>query len=119
MCDNSIIHILDELTYYCYKNNSLEEMLRYKFRIHFNNENLSDELKEILDQNLRRELYKMGREEVLMCFANFLTDLPKTLDNLVFVCNELKIHNEKIGRMIPQIVKNNINSYINKIKGTE
>lgn len=50
MCDNSIVHIIEQLTYYCYKNNKIEEMLRYKFRIHFDNEHLSDKLKKVINQ---------------------------------------------------------------------
>lgn len=112
ICDHSIIHMIEQLTYYCYKNNKIEEMLRYKFRIHFDHEYLSDELEAVLDQRLRKELYRTGREEVLMCFSSkLLSDMPKTLDNLVYVCNGLQIHNEKISEMTPRIVKEYIDAY--------
>lgn len=112
MCDHSIVHIIEQLTYYCYKNNKIEEMLRYKFRIHFECEHLSDGLKAILDQNLRKELYRTVREEVLMCFSSkALSDIPKTLDNLVYVCNGLQIHNEKINEVTPRIIMEYIESY--------
>lgn len=112
VCDHVIVHTIDKLTYYCYKNRKIEEMLRYKFRIHFDNEFLSDNLKEVLDQNLRKELYKMVREEVLMCFSSkYMSDIPKTLDNLVYVCNELHIHNKKIGEITPRIIKENVKVY--------
>lgn len=112
VCDHAIVHTIEKLTYYCYKNGKTEEMLRYKFRIHFDNEYLSDSLKAILDQDLRRELHKIVREEVLMCFCcKFASDIPKTLDNLVFVCNELQIHNEKISEITPRIIKEQVEIY--------
>ncbi len=112
ICDHSIIHMIEQLTYYCYKNNKIEEMLRYKFRIHFDNEHLSDELDAILDQRLSKELYRTIREDVLMCFASkLLLDMPKTLDNLVYVCNGLQVHNEKIADITPRIVKEYIDAY--------
>lgn len=115
MCDKSIVHMIEDLTYYCYKNNKIEEMLRYKFRIHFDNEQLSVGLKEALNQQLTKELYRMERERVMMCISNnSLMDLPKTLDNLVFICNELQIHNEQLKKMTPRIVKDYVDEYLKK-----
>lgn len=113
VCDHVIVQTIDKLTYYCYKNNKIEEMLRYKFRIHFDNEFLSDKLKLVLDAGLRKELFKTVREEALMCFSSeFLSDIPKTLDNVVYVCNELQIHNEKISELTPVIIRENVEIYL-------
>ena len=112
MCDHSIVHIIEQLTYYCYKNNKTEEMLRYKFRIHFEKEYLSEELKTLLTSELRKELYRIEREEVLTCLSDrLLSDLPKTLDNLVYICNGLQMHNKEIERMSPRIVKDYVEKY--------
>lgn len=113
MSDKFIVYIIERLTYYCYKNDKTEEMLRYKFRIHLEDSRLSEGLKGVLDRNLRKELYKAQREKVLMCFSDkLLSDMPKTLDNLVYVCNALLIHNEKIRDMTPRVVKEYVDRYL-------
>lgn len=112
ICDHSILHNIEQLTYYCYENDKTEEMLRYKFRIHFENEHLSEKLKTLLTPELRKELYRTERDEVLMCLSDrLLPDLPKTLDNLVYVCNGLQIHNKGIEQMAPRIVKDHVKKY--------
>lgn len=117
MCDNSIVHIIERITYYCYKNDKVEEMLRYKFRIHFDDEYLSEDLRKLIDLSLRKELYKIVREDVLMCLANkSLIDIPKSLDNLVYICNGLQIHNKEIEKMTPKIIKEYIEKYQNREK---
>ena len=61
---------------------------------------------------MRKELYRIEREEVLMCLSSkSLADIPKTLDNLVYVCNELQMHNEEIEQMTPRIVKEYVERY--------
>ena len=112
MCDHVIVHTIEQLTYDCYKNDRPEEMLRYKFRIHLEDEHLSDKVKKLLDRDLTKELYKMDREKVLICFSDKrMSDIPKTLDNLVYTCNELQIRNAKISEIMPGVVRESLEKY--------
>ena len=73
---------------------------------------MSEKLKTLLTPELRKELYRTERDEVLMCLSDrLLPDLPKTLDNLVYVCNGLQIHNKGIEQMAPRIVKDHVKKY--------
>lgn len=112
VCDNSMLNILDRLTYKCYKGGKLEEMLRYKFRIHFTSDKVSDDLMKLVDQDIRKKIYRIDREAVLICIsANLLPALALTMDNVIYVCNELFIHDERIAENMPMLVREYMDSY--------
>lgn len=98
-CDWSILNIFDELSHRKYREKDWDAMLKNKFRIHVLEEPLSRELSELLStrSTLAYELYQIERSALL----DFLSDnrfvgMPLTLDNLVFLTNELFMHHEDI-----------------------
>lgn len=111
MCDNTIIQVLESLAYKCYKDTAIEEMFRYKFRIRLVDEMIRDELKEIIlaDSMLLKKFFRVEREEVLLFLtSDKITPIPRTLDNLIYICNEIQVKDKKIEEITPRLIKKNV-----------
>ena len=83
-------------------------MLRNHLRIHFKDSAMSPELTKLLDndQNLAKELFRCEREPLLLCLSNKkMISFPRTMSNIVFLINELSIHNECIFSLTPPLLK--------------
>lgn len=107
MCDASIIHLMDRMTYNAYSKRSVEDMLRYKFRIRFSKDTMSEELSNVFRENheLLKSFFKLERREVLMVVSNHdFSRVPKTMDNLVYLCNEFWIKDKYIKSITPQFL---------------
>ncbi len=110
-CDWSMLNIFDELAYRKYREKDWTAMLKNKLRVHVGEEPLCRQLSDLFSQRpeLAAELYQLDRGSLL----DFLSDdhfpgMEITLDNLVFVMNELFMHHEQISAMTPQQLKEDI-----------
>lgn len=115
VCDNTIISILESLAYQCYKDNKIKEMFRYKLRIHMQKEELKSELSELLgeDNGLLKKFYRLERGELLQILADStFANIPVTLENVIYICNALQIHNESITRMMPNLIEKCVKQYL-------
>ena len=82
-------------------------MFRFKFRIHFANDSMNPELLNYLKANKRilKEFYKIERKDVLGLMANSeLEVIPKSMDNILFICNKIWVKDEMIQSRIPVIL---------------
>ena len=108
ICDRSMVNLLERLAYRNYKSMQIEAMIRNKFRLRFANSAISVPLLEFLqkDQELVKTLYRLEREEPIRFFARDLSDgIPLTIDNMVFVCNELCIERKDLEDRTPMIIR--------------
>lgn len=108
ICDRSMVNLLERLAYRNYKSMQIEAMIRNKFRLRFANFAISVPLLEFLqkDQELVKTLYRLEREEPIRFFASDLSDgIPLTIDNMVFVCNELCIERKDLEDRTPMIIR--------------
>ena len=108
ICDRSMVNLLERLAYRNYKSMQIEAMIRNKFRLRFANSAISVPLLEFLqkDQELMKTLYRLEREEPIRFFASDLSDgIPLTIDNMVFVCNELCIERKDLEDRTPMIIR--------------
>ena len=103
-CDWSMLNIFEELTKRKYREKDWTAMLKNKLRIHVEDEPLSEDLCRLLSnrQDLAAELYQIDRRSLL----DFLSDdrfpgMALTLDNLVFLTNELFMLHDEISAMAP------------------
>lgn len=105
-CDFEILREINDLSYDCYKRRKIVEMLRYKFRIRLENEQISDELLQYIKENdsFFKNLFRVERGKILCCISNSdISIMPKSLNNLIFICNELEIHDSKVSSMMSEI----------------
>lgn len=107
-CDWSIISMFDQLAHKKYKNAEWESMLRNKLRLRFAENSLNVKIMEVLnsDREFAKELLRLNRAELIVSLSKEpLSSIPKSLDNIVYISNELFIHNETIMSLMPPILK--------------
>lgn len=89
--DWGMLQLFNDLTFNNYKKKEWNEMIKHKFRIRFQKDNLSDEIVSILNQNtsLAKKIYRYSRQELLSFLFLSKLNIPLTLNNIVFIINEL------------------------------
>lgn len=119
ICDHEIVRNLDDLAYDCYKRGQIQQMLRYKLRIHLDSEEISDEILNIIKNTdgFLKSMYKVNREELLCCISHpEMTGLPRTLENIIFVYNKLYLNNEKIEKLESPLLSRKLDKGLNGFK---
>ncbi len=110
-CDWAIINILDQLAYQKYKSGDWNAMLRNHLRIRTDNSNLSSAISTLFDkdQQLAKDYLKLDRKQFLLQLSNpNIRTFPKSLNNIVFLANELVIQNPSIAEITPPFIKEHI-----------
>lgn len=104
VCDHNIMAICEQLAYKKYKEKDWDSMVRNKFRLRFIHQSLDKELDNILSDNLElaKALFRFEREQLVCFFAE--NSMPRTCSNVVYVINEIQLHNEKISSMVPSAI---------------
>ena len=118
-CDWAIQRILEQLAYRKYQEKDWESMLRNKLRMRFTDQPLDKRLHKIFNENGEdaKQLYRANRNEFLLFLSyDQAMSLPKDLNNIVYLLNELFIHNMEISALIPTPLKDNIESVKNILK---
>ncbi len=102
ICDDNIMSICERLAYRKYKEKSWASMLRNKFRLRFMHQALDSSLQKILseDAELAKALYRFERQRFICFFAE--NNIPKTFNNIIYVINEIQLHNKDISQLAPQ-----------------
>lgn len=119
VCDRNMVNLLERMAYQNYKNMQIEAMIRHKFRLRFENSEISVPLWEFLmkDGELVKQLYRTDREEPIRFFASPLSDgIPLTIDNLVLVCNELRLGRKELEDRTPMLIKERTDKWQQKQK---
>lgn len=110
-CDWAILNILDQLAYQKYKLGDWDAMLRNHLRIHMDNKKLSNAIVELFDSNhnLGKEFLRVDRRKFLLCMSNTkLHPIPRSLDNMVYIINELLINDSGLSDITPEFIKTHI-----------
>ena len=110
---------MDRMAYNAYTNRAAEEMFRYKFRIHFSEDAMSDGLSNIFrdKHELLKSFFRLERDKVLRAVSNREFGIvPKTMDNLVYLCNELWINDEDIKSFMPMVIASRLEKIKNQLK---
>ena len=111
ICDHEIVRNLEDLAFDCYKKRQIRQMLRYKLRIHLLDETISEEIIKIISdsQDILDALYRLNRETVLCILAEpEMISFPRTMENIIKLCNKLYIHDKQIDELTPNKLSNKI-----------
>jgi len=110
-CDWAILNVTDSLAYQKYKAKDWESMIRNHLRIHMDGTPLSNEIKQIFNEDLKlaKDFYRVDRQSILV----YLSDenmfvFPNKMDNYIFLINELLIKNDKISDITPSFLKEKV-----------
>lgn len=105
----TMIKIFDELAYSHYKGGDISAMIRQKFRLRFSDHNISEALKLILKaDDLAKKIFRLDRSEIIMLMNKKDYNFPVTVENFIYFCNLLKIRNEAISSITPNLMKEEI-----------
>lgn len=106
--DWTMVQIFETLSYRHYKNKAVESMIRAKFRIRIKSGEFDSKINDalILDDDLRRSLFKINRQDFLIRFLQSNVIMPLTMNNIVFFLNYVFLKNTKLNELTPlQLLK--------------
>ena len=105
ICDNNILSICENMAYKKYKEKEWEAMLRHKFRLRLRHTPLANDIREVLDENsdVAKALYRYDREKIIDFLYN--NSIPLNCNNIVFIANQLSVHNQRLETMVPERIK--------------
>lgn len=111
--DWSILKLFEHLSYQHYRNNSWSAMVRTKFRIRLIDFEVDPALHEILNaqSEISKELFRIGRDEVIVFILQNYIPIPLTLNNLLFLINHFFIKDIRIQQIIPEVINEQLKSY--------
>jgi hypothetical protein len=88
-------------------------MLRNKYRLRFDLSPLRTDIATLFDEdsNLAKRIFRIERHEIINPIIN--TNVLNTIsfNNIVFLCNYLKIKDDKIYELTPDILKDDFRVY--------
>lgn len=110
-CDWAILNVLDQLAYQKYKAGDWEAMLRNHLRIRMDGSGLSEKIKSIFDSNqvLAKDFFRVDRKKLLLYLSNpYILFFPLNLNSIVFLTNELIIHDPALSAITPKLITDHI-----------
>lgn len=110
-CDWSILSLFDKLAYKNYQSKKWEAMLRNKLRIRMKGNKLNDNIRKVFenDKNTSKRFFRIDREKFVFQLASKrICNIPKTIDNIVYIANFMYVHNEEIDSITPSIIKSKL-----------
>ncbi|MGV8018722.1 MAG: RelA/SpoT family protein [Ignavibacteria bacterium] len=111
----SMLQLFEDLAYKSYKNNDPVSLLKNKIRLRFKNDEISDELRHILQKYECRNLKKFSRDKLIRKILNSKINIPMNLSNLIFIINHVFLKNDeikKINKKQSQFIFDEINEFI-------
>lgn len=102
-CDWAVIKLFEELSWRHYKAKEWLPMLRSKFRLRWQSQDLDQNLKELLDRDsqLSKSIFRIDRTALLSKIISNKIDLPITPSNLIYISNHFSIKSDEIKIMTP------------------
>lgn len=113
-CDWAMESLLDEKAYCHYKNKEWEDMIRNKLRIRLKNNFLNKEIVDCFTNHpvIAKEFFRANRIDFLLKMTDVSTPIPLTLDNVIYLLNEFQIHNDIVGTLTPDIIKEKVKNVL-------
>ena len=104
-CDWMSIRIFEDMAFRKYGENSVLALIHAKFRLKIQKStSQNSELMSVIegDRQLKKEIFKVKREEFLEKMLEESIDLPLTPENIIFLCNRFFINETKISDCEPR-----------------
>lgn len=111
ICDHNIMSICEQLAYKKYKEKDWDSMIRNKFRLRFAHQQLDARLLQILSANpkLAKNILRFDRAKLINYFAE--NTIPRNCNNVVYIINEIQLHNKSIANMTPEVIVEKCKNY--------
>lgn len=111
--DRALKALFDDLAYSHYKNKEWQAMLRTKFRLHFKDKELDNQIHTFLntDRELAKQIYKADREEIMRKIGYSKLNIPISFDNIVYIINHLYLGLDVINNIVPKNISIDLNNW--------
>lgn len=109
--DHFLIKLFDDIAHCHYKSNSIESLIRTKFRINLGPEKINEPLKNILlDQKMtQKDIYKLDRSEVITRLIKCSNSIDLNINTFIFFINHHWIKDTYIRDLCPTIISDDFN----------
>lgn len=98
----TMLQIFDNLSHKHYKNKEWTAMIKQKFRLRFQEEELDSEIiKLINNEDLAKKIFRLDRVEVIKKMHEKSFVYPLTLNNFFYFTNLLEINNNNVKEITP------------------
>lgn len=116
MCDNNILGICDNLAYNKYKIKDIEPMIRCRFRLKFEEADISNKLLEVIKNiydSIAKGIFRFSKERLVQLFIK--TGIEVTIQNTILLINIDKIHDEEIMSLADSNLVKTYNANVKEI----
>lgn len=112
--DRTMKALFDDIAFKHYKNRNWSALLRTKFRLHFFDKSLSDQVITYLneDKNLSKKIYKCDRNDIMAQLASVPIKFKLTTDNFLFYLVYTLDRTNKILGLAPENIMLDFKNYI-------
>ena len=120
--ERTLGQLFAEISYKNYKQKDWEAMIRNHLRIKFLEEPLSPEIKEVLNESntMAKLILKQEKKKLLDCLFRATRPYPLSMENIVYLINEMQDEGEKNDRLSQLLLHNSVlKGLIEKILGKE
>ncbi|MDR0683228.1 MAG: RelA/SpoT domain-containing protein [Dysgonamonadaceae bacterium] len=111
--DHALINLFENIAYQHYKEKNWDGMIRNKYRLRFDLSSLSDALINIFNQDsdAAKKIFRIDRQEIINHIFTSNLRMKISFDNIVYLCNYLKLKNNDIYQITPDILKDDFKEY--------
>lgn len=116
ICDNNILGICDNLAYNKYKSNKISSMVRFRFRLRFQEKEVSDKIEKIIFKKydvIAKKIFRYDKQRLVDLFLKTKVDI--TLDNAILLINMDNIHDEELIHITDSEIYTRYNSVIKSV----
>lgn len=112
-CDWAVIKLFEDLAWRHYKAKEWLPMLRTKFRLRWQSQELVEDLLRILDDDadLSKSLFRVDRQKLLSKILESKIDLPITPPNIVYLSNFFFIKSDRLSEITPKPVTDELEDW--------
>lgn len=106
-CDWSMLHLFDDLAYRHYKQRNWSAMIRFKFRLRFQTNDLPIKLQKCLDNDIEsaKKLFRTDRKKFMTRLLVNQIQVPIIPANIIFMLNNMFVDNPAINNLMPQPIR--------------
>lgn len=110
----SMLKVFEEKTHRHYKAKDWKAMLRSKFRVRFQSNEIDENIITLMNNNesLAKKLFRVNRNSYLTTLIDKKYNLPVNYNNLIFSINYIFVNDKDIDKLTPSILIQNLSDTI-------
>lgn len=117
MCDSNLLGICDNLAYKKYKSRNWESMIRNRFRLRFEDKQLTKKILDVFEENdsIGKDIFRFERSHLI----SILNEMGEriTYENVIFIVNYCKTRDDMLMCLTPSSIMDRLEELdVNKLE---